>query len=346
MSIKLFFLLVLVFSTGLLCDRVYIVATVENETISNIEVQRTANLLALMAGIDITAENEADFFNRATEHRINAILFKKKAEALDIIISSNEISKKFNDTNKSQRLLQYIEANNKNKDALTKEIESHIIEARIVSIEIIPNITINRMEIKDFEEQEYTQSITLFELAKIQNNEQSYLGLFSKIELNQGLLNSLEKIKKGDITYNNSIKLLDKIQTKKSSLNNKFNFIKVSADNASDLEKHLIKNKINCKYESEDMPKISRQKINHFTSDNTQNANALYKLLVTMQVGDISTITQEPDHTHFSLLLCEIESNRLTKVEIQEEIFKRKLEIEIKSYIRNLRSNSVINING
>ncbi|MBQ4875226.1 MAG: hypothetical protein HRK26_03840 [Rickettsiaceae bacterium H1] len=324
---------------------VKIIATVENEVISNIDVKKESQMLAKLANVKINEENHKVFFREATEYLINRILFEKKAKELSISVSEQEVEKKIKQLTQSPNFTTQMK--DIDHTVLTQQIRSIITQEKVIAEEVIPYITVNNREVKDFKEQN-EKPVTFVELAKRENDkEQNYLGLFQLEELNKELRKSLEKMHIGKLDRNHNIKLLDKLKVKKSILNKKFDLVKITSIDIESINDLLTQKQISCDNYPKKPNKLTNTKINNFKSNNTEIENEMYKQLLKMEGGNISIskIIKEGDEKYSILILCNTVTNTNENMEIQERIFRHKLAVETQAYIKRLRQNSIIRKN-
>ena len=343
MFIRLLFLS-LIFPLVFLHAEVKIITTVNGEVISNIDIMTESKILASLSNTKLTEENHAEFLKKANEYLINEIIFRNKAKELNIIVTEEEVQEAISNFINSPKLSQYIKDNNINNNFLTKQIRSKITQEKVIAKEVAAYVTVTQQEIEDFKEHN-TKFVTMFEIARVKENNENYLGLFSQTELNPNLVRSIESINVGSISADHQIKLLDRIEVKKSSLNDRFDFIKIKSENVGNINQFLSKKDLSCNNYQKHLDGLTNVKINNFKPYNTKSENSMYKQLLKMNThNNISRVVKD-NKEHFTLILCKIISNHNEDTEILEEIFKHKLAIQAEVYIKNLKQNSIINRN-
>ncbi len=320
---------------------VRIVATVNGEVISSIDVMNHIKFFSVISNTELNDENREALFQQSLDKLIEGMLFVDKAKKIGVVVDPEEVESRLQDALRESNVMKRLHDSGFDADSLKEHTMLSMIQEKVILRDVVPYITVNQQEIDDFKEQSRNKLITFFELAKVNDGEEVYLGLFSGADINSTLQSQLNMTKVGSTTPKLSIKLLDKFKVRAVKALDRFDFMQLKSNTAENLKSIQVQKNVACDTSSLDVDGVTLLKVTDFHSDNTFDNNAIYKALLGMNVNDESSVLRIGDE-YSIILLCGVSEHTQTDSDIQHTIFMRKLGVQRDNYLKNLKLGNVI----
>ncbi|WP_038249549.1 SurA N-terminal domain-containing protein, partial [Wolbachia endosymbiont of Glossina morsitans morsitans] len=154
---KILILLLIVLPLRLLATEIEIVADVNGEPISNLDIEKRINIINSLFGTQSVNQKEAK--PQILRELIDEIIITNEAQRLDIKLSNEELDNAVmlfltqSFKLKANEVDQYIEKHNIDLGILRKQIKCQLLWSKIIEVRIVPFINISDKEVDDVKRQ-------------------------------------------------------------------------------------------------------------------------------------------------------------------------------------------------
>ncbi|NUX01522.1 peptidylprolyl isomerase [Wolbachia endosymbiont of Madathamugadia hiepei] len=372
---KILILLLIILPIKLLAVEIEIIADVNGEPISNLDIEKRVNLINSL----FHTQNGKELRLQILRQLIDEIIIINEVQRLNIKLSDEEL----NDAVvsfltqsfkiKDDEIDQYIKEHNIDLDILKKQIKCQLLWGKIIETRIVPFINISDKEVNDakgqIEKPDYLITFQEFiipdqkdksmaeDLAKkLRNSDNDFIPeppikmRKATVNLNQlkgNLRNALEGLETGDIAGPVSlsegysiVKVIDKVQLDHALLESALKLKQVVVKSSESSLDDLKEQKVNC---------LNFDKL----ADNLKLPNAKEfeikmrdlnpDLQVLFSKTEVNEIVEFRENSIARLMmLCDIKSNTADTEAIKQEIYQQKIMIQSNLLLDDMRKNAAV----
>ncbi|WFW29557.1 MAG: SurA N-terminal domain-containing protein [Wolbachia endosymbiont of Menacanthus eurysternus] len=379
-KIVILLLIIVIIPVRLLANKIEILADVNGEPISNLDVEKR---ISLINSLFYLQNNETLKF-QTLKQLIDEIIIVNEAQNLNIKLSDKDLNDAIisfmtkNFKIKNNEVSKYIEKQNIDLNALKRHIKCQLLWIKIIETKVIPFIKISDEEIcnvkKQMEELNWLvtfeefipnsnqENWDIYETAKnfaerLLNNDNNFiLEPAIKIhkltvnlsQLKRNLKNVLENAKIGDIigpiklnkNYYSVIRITDKVQLSYSFLKSTLKVKQVIIKNYKNLLNEFKKQKVDCLNFDKIVNNFKLKNIKEFEMK-IQNLNP--SLQISFKNAKINDLIElKKDDTIRLMLLCDIKNTSNIIEDIKQQIYQQKVLIQSNSLLDNIRKSTAI----
>ncbi|MDG7056072.1 MAG: SurA N-terminal domain-containing protein [Wolbachia endosymbiont of Meromenopon meropis] len=378
---KILILILVILPIKLLSIEIEIIADVNNEPISNLDIEKRINLINTLFHTQIQKEQKFQILKKL----VDEVIIIDEAQRLNIKLSDKELNDAIvsffaqNFEIKYDEISQYIKEHNIDLDTLKKQIKCELLWGKVVETRIIPFIKISNKEINDakyqIEKPDYLITFQEF-IVPMQKNENIFhttKDFIKKIRDNNNdfIQNPLIKARKVTVSLN---RLKGELKSALEGLeigcvagpiinlseDGYYSIIKVIDRIQLDhvlLESTLKLKQIVMKSHEDSLDNFKRQKINCLNFDKmAQNfklpnvkefeikmRDLTPNLQILFSKAKIDEIVEfRSDSTDNLIMLCDIKNNILNTEIIRHQIYQQKILMQSNLLLNDIRKNTAI----
>ncbi len=357
---------------------VEIVADVNGEPISNLDVEKRINLISSLFGTKDGREMKLQILKQL----IDEIIIINEARRLNIELSSEELNNATilfliqNFKIKTDKVDQYVKKYNIDLSLLKKQIEGQLLWGKIIETRIIPFINVGGKEVSDAREQiekpdylimlqefivpnrrdESVYSIAEDLVKKLRNDNNNFIPESpikmrkTTVNLNQlkgNLKGILEKLETGDVAgpVNLSegysiIKVIDKVQLDYALLESTLELKQVIVKDSEDLLNNLKKQKVNCLNFDKLASNLKLPNSKEFKIK-VRSLNPDLQALFS-KIGMDEIVELRKNGTTRLMMLCGIKSNTVDIEAVKRQIHQQKIMTQSNLLLEVMRKNVAV----
>ncbi|BAO99925.1 SurA N-terminal domain-containing protein [Wolbachia endosymbiont of Cimex lectularius] len=372
---KILILLLIILPIKLLAVEIEIIADVNGEPISNLDIEKRVNLINSL----FHTQNGKELRLQILRQLIDEIIIINEAQRLNIKLSDEEL----NDAVvsfltqsfkiKDDEIDQYIKEHDIDLDILKKQIKCQLLWGKIIETRIVPFINISDKEVNDakgqIEKPDYLITFQEFiipdqkdksiaeDLAKKLHNSNNDFTPEPPIKMRKATVNlnqlkgnlksALEGLETGDIAGPVSlsegysiVKVIDKVQLDhtllESTLKLKQVVVKSSESSLDDLKEQKV-NCLNFDKLADNLKLPNAKEFEIKMRDLNPNLQALFS-----KTGVNEIVEFRENSTARLMMLCDIKSNTADTEAIKQQICQQKIMIQSNLLLDDMRKNAAV----
>ncbi|MGL9732554.1 MAG: SurA N-terminal domain-containing protein [Wolbachia sp.] len=372
---KILILLLIILPIKLLAIEIEIIADVNGEPISNLDIEKHVNLINSLFRI----QNERELRFQILRQLIDEIIIVNEAQRLNIKLSDEEL----NDAVvlfltqsfkiKDDEIDQYIKEHDIDLNIFKKQIKCQLLWGKIIETRIVPFINIRDKEIDDTKEQiekpdylikfqefvipdQKDKSIAEDLVKKLRNSNNDFIPESTirmrkaTVNLNQlkgNLKRALEGLDTGDIVGPISlsegysiVKIIDKIQLDHALLESTLKLKQVVVKSSESSLDNLKEQRVNCLNFDKLIDNLKLPNAKEFEikmRDLNPDLQALFSKALISEIVEF----RENDTARL-MMLCDIKSNTTDTEFIKQRIYQQKIMIQSNLLLDDIRKNAAV----
>ncbi|BEP31561.1 MAG: hypothetical protein WBIAU1_10390 [Wolbachia endosymbiont of Drosophila biauraria] len=374
---KILILLLIVLPLRLLATEIEIVADVNGEPISNLDIEKRINFINSLFGTQSVNQKEAK--PQVLRELIDEIIIINEAQRLNIKLSNEELDNAImlfltqSFKLKANEVDQYIEKHNIDLGILRKQIKCQLLWSKIIEVRIVPFINISDKEVDDVKRQtEKPDYLITFQefiipdqkdkdvygiaedlVKKLRNSDNPESPIKMRkatVNLSQlkGKLKSvLEGLETSDIAGPCSlsegysvIKVIDKVQLNHALLESTLKLKQIVVEGSESLLDNLKEQKVSCLNFDKLADNFNLPNAKEFEIKMRDLNPDLQILFSKTSVNEIVELRE--NGTAKLMMLCDIESNVAGIEAIKQKMYQQKIMIQSNLLLDDMRKNAAI----
>ncbi len=375
---KTLILLLVILPIKLLAVEIEIVADVNGEPVSNLDVEKRINLISSLFGTKDGRELKLQILKQL----IDEIIIINEARRLNIELSSEELNNATilfliqNFKIKTDKVDQYVKKYNIDLNLLKKQIEGQLLWGKIIETRIVPFINVGDKEVSDAREQiekpdylimlqefivpnrrdESVYSTVEDLVKKLRNDSNNFVPESTikmrktTVNLNQlkgNLKGILERLETGDVAgpVNLSegysiIKVIDKVQLDYALLESTLELKQIIVKDSEDLLNNLKKQKVNCLNFDELASNLKLLNSKEFKIK-VRSLNPHLQALFS-KIGMDEIVELRENGTTRLMMLCGIKNNTVDIEAVKRQIYQQKIMTQTNLLLEVMRKNVAV----
>ncbi len=371
-------LLLVILPIKLLAVEIEIVADVNGEPVSNLDVEKRINLISSLFGTKDGRELKLQILKQL----IDEIIIINEARRLNIELSSEELNNATilfliqNFKIKTDKVDQYVKKYNIDLNLLKKQIEGQLLWGKIIETRIVPFINVGDKEVSDAREQiekpdylimlqefivpnrrdESVYSTVEDLVKKLRNDSNNFVPESTikmrktTVNLNQlkgNLKGILERLETGDVAgpVNLSegysiIKVIDKVQLDYALLESTLELKQIIVKDSEDLLNNLKKQKVNCLNFDELASNLKLPNSTEFKIK-VRSLNPHLQALFS-KIGMDEIVELRENGTTRLMMLCGIKNNTVDIEAVKRQIYQQKIMTHSNLLLEVMRKNVAV----
>lgn len=374
---KILILLLIVLPLRLLATEIEIIADVNGEPISNLDIKKRINFINSLFGTQSVNQKEAR--PQVLRELIDEIIIINEAQRLSIKLSNEELD---NTTIlfltqsfklKANEVDQYIKKHNIDLSILRKQIKCQLLWSKIIEVRIVPFINISDKEVDDVKRQTekpdylitfqefiipdqkdkdiYGIAEDLVKKLRNSNNPESPIKMrkatVNLSQLKDKLKSVLERLEAGDIAGPFSfsegysiIKVIDKVQLNYALLESTLKLKQIVVEGSESLLDNFKEQKVNCLNFDKLADDFKLPNAKEFEIKMRDLNPDLQVLFSKTSVNEIVELRE--NGTAKLMMLCDIKSNVAGIEAIKQQMYQQKIMIQSNLLLDDMRKNAAV----
>ncbi|MGL9726196.1 MAG: SurA N-terminal domain-containing protein [Wolbachia sp.] len=365
---KILILLLIILPLRLLATEIEIVADVNDEPISNLDIERRINFINSLLG---TQKQEVK--PQILRQLIDEIIIVSEAQKMNIELNNEELdnavtlfltqSLKL----KVDEVDQYIKKHNIDLNTLKKQIKCQLLWNKITEVRVVPLINISDKEVDDVRKQkekpdylikfqefvisDQKMAEDLVKKLRSSNNPESSIKMCkATVNLSQlkgNLKNVLKELEVNDVVGPISlsegysvIKVIDKVQFDHTLLESTLKIKQVVVKSSESLLSNFKEQKVSCLSFDKLVDDFKLPSAKEFKVKMRDLNPDLQILFSKTSMNEIVELRE--NSTAKLMMLCDIKSNGVDTEAIKQEIYQQKIMIQSNLLLDNMRKNAAI----
>ncbi|MDR0773343.1 MAG: SurA N-terminal domain-containing protein [Wolbachia pipientis] len=374
---KILILLLIVLPLRLLATEIEIVADVNGEPISNLDIEKRINFINSLFGTQSVNQKEAK--PQILRELIDEIIIINEAQRLSIKLSNEELDNAIilfltqSFKLKANEVDQYIKKHNIDLSILRKQIKCQLLWSKIIEVRIVPFINISDKEVDDVKRQTekpdylitfqefiipdqkdkdvYGIAEDLVKKLRNSNNPESSIKMrkatVNLSQLKDKLKSVLERLETGDIAGPFSfsegysiIKVIDKVQLNYALLESTLKLKQIVVEGSESLFSNFKEQKVNCLNFDKLADDFKLPNAKEFEIKMRDLNPDLQILFSKTSVNEIVELRE--NGTAKLMMLCDIKSNVADIEAIKQQTYQQKIMIQSNLLLDDMRKNSAV----
>ncbi|QKX00827.1 peptidylprolyl isomerase [Wolbachia endosymbiont of Dipetalonema caudispina] len=376
---KTLILLIMTLSIKLFAAEIAIIADVNGEPISNLDIEKRMHLISSLFG----EQDKKELKFQTLKQLIDEIIILNEAQRLNIKLSSEELNNatiSFFTRNfkiQNDKINQYIKKYNIDLILLKRQIKCQLLWNKIIETKIIPFINISNKEVSDMQEQikkpdyliTFQEFIVLSHrnenvyntakdlVKKLRNSNDSFIPrLPIKIRemtvnlnhLKDDIKNLLREFKIGDIVgpvslregYYSIIKIIDKVQLNYTLLESTLKIKQIVIKDSESLLENFKKQQLNCLNFNKVANNLKLPDLKEFEIK-VRSLNPTLQVLFS-KIGIDEIIELRENDTIKLMMLCGIKNNAVDIETVKWQIYQQKIMTQSNLLLESMRKNVAV----
>ncbi|MDR3131673.1 MAG: SurA N-terminal domain-containing protein [Rickettsiales bacterium] len=375
---KILILLLIILPIKLLAVEIEIIADVNGEPISNLDIEKRVNLINSL----FHTQNGKELRLQILRQLIDEIIIINEAQRLNIRLSDEELNDAIvsfltqSFKIKDDEIDQYIKEHDIDLDILKKQIKCQLLWGKIIETRIVPFINISDKEVNDAkgqiekpdylitfqefivpsQEDENVYSIAEDLAKKLRNSNNDFTPeppikmRKATVNLNQlkgNLKSALEGLETGDIAGPVSlsegysiVKVIDKVQLDHTLLESTLKLKQVVVKSSESSLDDLKEQKVNCLNFDKLADNLKLPSAKEFEIKMRDLNPDLQALFSKTGVNEIVEFRE--NSTARLMMLCDIKSNTADTEAIKQQIYQQKIMIQSNLLLDDMRKNAAV----
>ncbi|MGL9757373.1 MAG: SurA N-terminal domain-containing protein [Wolbachia sp.] len=368
---KILILILIMLPLRLLATEIEIVADVNGEPISNLDIERRINFINSLLGTQKI--NQKEVKSQILRQLIDEIIIVSEAQKMNIELSNEELNNSVtlfltqSLKLKADEVDLYIKKHNIDLNTLKKQIKCQLLWNKIIEVGVVPLINISDQEVDDARKQkEKPDYIITFQefvipdqkmaedlvkkLRSSNNPESSIKMRKATVNLSQlkgSLKDTLKGLKISDVADPVSlsegysvIKVIDKVQLDHTLLESILKVKQVMVKDSENLLSNFKEQKVSCLNfdklaDDFKLPSVKEFKVK--MRDLNPDLQILFSKTSTNEIVEL-----RENSTAKLMMLCDIKSNPVNIEAIKQEMYQQKIMIQSNLLLDNMRKNAAV----
>ncbi|UIP93032.1 SurA N-terminal domain-containing protein [Wolbachia endosymbiont of Anopheles demeilloni] len=368
---KILILILIMFPLRLLATEIEIVADVNGEPISNLDIERRINFINSLLGTQKI--NQKEVKSQILRQLIDEIIIVSEAQKMNIELSNEELNNAVtlfltqSLKLEADEVDQYVKKYNIDLNTLKKQVKCQLLWNKIIEVGIVPLVNISDKEVDDVRKQkEKPDYLIIFQefvipdqkmaedlikqLLTSNNPESSIKMRKATVNLSQlkgNLKDVLERLEINDVAGPISlsegysvIKVIDKVQLDHTLLESILKVKQVVVKDSENLLSNFKEQKVSCLNfdklaDDFKLPSVKEFKIK------MRNLNPDLQILFSKtNMNEIVELRE--NSTAKLMMLCDIKNNAMDIEAIKQEMYQQKIMIQSNLLLDNMRKNAAV----
>ncbi|WP_264684900.1 MULTISPECIES: SurA N-terminal domain-containing protein [unclassified Wolbachia] len=369
---KILILILIMLPLRLLATEIEIVADVNGEPISNLDIERRINFINSLLGTQKI--NQKEVKSQILRQLIDEIIIVSEAQKMNIELSNEELNNAVtlfltqSLKLKADEVDQYVKKHNIDLNTLKKQIKCQLLWNKIIEVGVVPLINISDQEVDDARKQKEKSDylITFQEFIipdqkiaedlvkklRTSNNPESSIKM-SKATVNLSQLKGklkdvLEGLEISDVAGPVSlsegysvIKVIDKVQLNHTMLKSTLKLKQVVVEGSESLLSSFKEQKVSCLNFDKLADDFKLPSVKEFEIK-MRNLNPDLQILFSKtNMNEIVELRE--NSTAKLMMLCDIKNNAMDIEAIKQEMYQQKIMIQSNLLLDNMRKNAAVN---
>ncbi|WP_353281457.1 SurA N-terminal domain-containing protein [Wolbachia endosymbiont (group B) of Horisme vitalbata] len=368
---KILILILIMLPLRLLATEIEIVADVNGEPISNLDIERRINFINSLLGTQKI--NQKEVKSQILRQLIDEIIIVSEAQKMNIELSNEELnnavtlfltqSLKLED----DEVDQYVKKHNIDLNTLKKQVKCQLLWNKIIEVGIVPLVNISDKEVDDVRKQkekpdylitfqefvipDQKMAEDLIKQLRSSNNPESSIKM-SKATVNLSQLKGklkdvLEGLEISDVAGPVSlsegysvIKVIDKVQLNHTMLKSTLKLKQVVVEGSESLLSNFKEQKVSCLNFDKLADDFKLPSVKEFEIK-MRNLNPDLQILFSKtNMNEIVELRE--NSTAKLMMLCDIKNNAMDIEAIKQEMYQQKIMIQSNLLLDNMRKNAAV----
>lgn len=368
---KILILILIMLPLRLLATEIEIVADVNGEPISNLDIERRINFINSLLGTQKI--NQKEVKSQILRQLIDEIIIVSEAQKMNIELSNEELNNAVtlfltqSLKLKADEVDQYVKKNNVDLNTLKTQIKCQLLWNKIIEVGVVPLINISDQEVDDARKQKEKSDylITFQEFIipdqkiaedlvkklRTSNNPESSIKMrkatVNLSQLKGTLKDVLERLEISDVAGPVSlsegysvIKVIDKVQLDHTLLKSTLKLKQVVVEGSESLLSNFKEQKVSCLNFDKLADDFKLPSVKEFEIK-MRNLNPDLQILFSKtNMNEIVELRE--NSTAKLMMLCDIKNNAMDIEAIKQEMYQQKIMIQSNLLLDNMRKNAAI----
>ncbi|WP_265024857.1 MULTISPECIES: SurA N-terminal domain-containing protein [unclassified Wolbachia] len=368
---KILILILIMLPLRLLATEIEIVADVNGEPISNLDIERRINFINSLLGTQKI--NQKEVKSQILRQLIDEIIIVSEAQKMNIELSNEELNNAVtlfltqSLKLKADEVDQYVKKHNIDLNTLKKQIKCQLLWNKIIEVGVVPLINISDQEVDDARKQKEKSDylITFQEFIipdqkiaedlvkklRTSNNPESSIKMRkATVNLSQikgTLKDVLERLEindaAGPISLSEGysvIKVIDKVQLDHTLLESILKVKQVVVKDSENLLSNFKEQKVSCLNFDKLADDFKLPSVKEFEIK-MRNLNPDLQILFSKtNMNEIVELRE--NSTAKLMMLCDIKNNAMDIEAIKQEMYQQKIMIQSNLLLDNMRKNAAV----
>ncbi|TNK93772.1 peptidylprolyl isomerase [Wolbachia endosymbiont of Leptopilina clavipes] len=368
---KILILILIMLPLRLLATEIEIVADVNGEPISNLDIERRINFINSLLGTQKI--NQKEVKSQIPRQLIDEIIIVSKAQKMNIELSNEELNNAVtlfltqSLKLEADEVDQYVKKHNIDLNTLKKQVKCQLLWNKIIEVGIVPLVNISDKEVDDVRKQkekpdylitfqefvipDQKMAEDLIKQLRSSNNPESSIKM-SKATVNLSQLKGklkdvLEGLEISDVAGPVSlsegysvIKVIDKVQLNHTMLKSTLKLKQVVVEGSESLLSNFKEQKVSCLNFDKLADDFKLPSVKEFEIK-MRNLNPDLQILFSKtNVNEIVELRE--NSTAKLMMLCDIKNNAMDIEAIKQEMYQQKIMIQSNLLLDNMRKNAAV----
>ncbi len=355
----------------LLATEIEIVADVNGEPISNLDIERRINFINSLLGTQKI--NQKEVKSQILRQLIDEIIIVSKAQKMNIELSNEELNNAVtlfltqSLKLEADEVDQYVKKHNIDLNTLKKQVKCQLLCNKIIEVGIVPLVNISDKEVDDVRKQkekpdylitfqefvipDQKMAEDLIKQLRSSNNPESSIKM-SKATVNLSQLKGklkdvLEGLEISDVAGPVSlsegysvIKVIDKVQLNHTMLKSTLKLKQVVVEGSESLLSNFKEQKVSCLNFDKLADDFKLPSVKEFEIK-MRNLNPDLQILFSKtNMNEIVELRE--NSTAKLMMLCDIKNNVMDIEAIKQEMYQQKIMIQSNLLLDNMRKNAAV----
>ncbi|WP_341813401.1 SurA N-terminal domain-containing protein [Wolbachia endosymbiont (group B) of Germaria angustata] len=368
---KILILILIMLPLRLLATEIEIVADINGEPISNLDIERRINFINSLLGTQKI--NQKEVKSQILRQLIDEIIIVSEAQKMNIELSNEELNNAVtlfltqSLKLKADEVDQYVKKHNIDLNTLKKQVKCQLLWNKIIEVGVVPLINISDQEVDDARKQKEKSDylITFQEFIipdqkiaedlvkklRTSNNPESSIKMrkatVNLSQLKGTLKDVLERLEISDVAGPVSlsegysvIKVIDKVQLDHTLLKSTLKLKQVVVEGSESLLSNFKEQKVSCLNFDKLADDFKLPSVKEFEIK-MRNLNPDLQILFSKtNMNEIVELRE--NSTAKLMMLCDIKNNAMDIEAIKQEMYQQKIMIQSNLLLDNMRKNAAV----
>ncbi|WP_343289374.1 SurA N-terminal domain-containing protein [Wolbachia endosymbiont of Encarsia formosa] len=368
---KILILILIMLPLRLLATEIEIVADVNGEPISNLDIERRIKFINSLLGTQKI--NQKEVKSQILRQLIDEIIIVSEAQKMNIELSNEELNNAVtlfltqSLKLKADEVDQYVKKHNIDLNTLKKQVKCQLLWNKIIEVGVVPLINISDQEVDDARKQKEKSDylITFQEFIipdqkiaedlvkklRTSNNPESSIKMrkatVNLSQLKGTLKDVLERLEISDVAGPVSlsegysvIKVIDKVQLDHTLLESTLKLKQVVVEGSESLLSNFKEQKVSCLNFEKLADDFKLPSVKEFEIK-MRNLNPDLQILFSKtNMNEIVELRE--NRTAKLMMLCDIKNNAMDIEAIKQEMYQQKIMIQSNLLLDNMRKNAAV----
>ncbi|WP_264375092.1 SurA N-terminal domain-containing protein [Wolbachia endosymbiont (group B) of Carcina quercana] len=368
---KILILILIMLPLRLLATEIEIVADVNGEPISNLDIEKRVNFINSLLGNQKI--NQKEVKSQILRQLIDEIIIVSEAQKMNIELSNEELNNAVtlfltqSLKLEADEVDQYVKKHNIDLNTLKKQVKCQLLWNKIIEVGIVPLVNISDKEVDDVRKQkekpdylitfqefvipDQKMAEDLIKQLRSSNNPESSIKM-SKATVNLSQLKGklkdvLEELEISDVAGPVSlsegysvIKVIDKVQLNHTMLKSTLKLKQVVVEGSESLLSSFKEQKVSCLNFDKLADDFKLPSVKEFEIK-MRNLNPDLQILFSKtNMNEIVELRE--NSTAKLMMLCDIKNNAMDIEAIKQEMYQQKIMIQSNLLLDNMRKNAAV----